>query len=71
MTVAAMGGQEQVLAAKIGADARRDRLLPDGGVDRAQHQPLLLAGDGLFLEGTDAPHQVQEGGEPLAVEIGW
>ena len=70
VAVAAMGGQQQVLARKAADRAHRAGFLPDGGVDRAQHQPFLKRGDGLLLEGADAMHPPMPVRQPLKVEIG-
>ena len=51
-----MRGEEHVVAAKVQADAGRDRLLADGGVDGTEHGLRVETADRRLLEGADAPH---------------
>ena len=56
MAMPAMGGQQNVIPAQIPHHAHRHRLLPDGGVDGAEHDLLIKAAQRRFLQRADAPH---------------
>ncbi len=57
------------LRRRVAAHADRDRLLADRGMDRAQHQALLLRRQTGFLEGADARHLMVQTEHTLGIEI--
>ena len=70
VAVAAMGREQHVVAGEVGADAGRDRLLADRGMDRPEDELLPQALERQLLEGADAPHEAVVRQEALDVEIG-
>ena len=70
VAVPAMGREQHVVAGEVGADAGRDPLLADRGVDRPEDELLPQALERQLLEGADAPHEAVVRQEALDVEIG-
>src|SRR5579875_560149 len=52
-----MGGEQDVLAREQRDDAGGHRLLPDGGMDGAEHELVAEPAERRLLERTDAEHE--------------
>jgi hypothetical protein len=63
------GHEQHVVALKIGADSGGHGLLPDRGMDRAEHQSLLLGIEPDLLEGADPDHLVVEIEKPRGIQV--
>ena len=57
VAVAAMGGEQDVLAREQRDDAGCHRLLPDRGMDGAEHELVAEAAERRLLERADAEHE--------------
>ena len=69
VAVAAMGADDVVVLAQVGARRRRDRFLPHVGVRGALHQPLDEQFRRLLVEATDLRHRRVQALELLDLEL--
>ena len=70
MAVSAVGGEQQIVALEVGADARGARLLADRRVQRAGNEPVLERRQRGLLERAHAPHVAEVPGQALGVDVG-
>ena len=69
VAVAAMGGEQDVLAREQRDHAGGDRLLPDRGVDGAEHELVAEAAERRLLERANAEHQAVMRPQALDIDV--
>ena len=70
VAVAAVGGEQQVLALQVRAHPRRARLLADRRMQRSGHEPFLERRERGLLEGAHAAHVAVVPGQAFGVDVG-
>ena len=70
MAVAAVGGEQQIVAFEIRAHARRARFLADRRMQRAGNEPVFERRERRLLEGAHAAHVAEVSGQALGVDVG-